>query len=352
VQTSNAAFSLRDSPVLALSAGTGWEHPDTTVITTTDYASLPPKPAFHDSMGYFAGVELLPEPITVMVDQTDTRIKRYTFADVDGSTVVPAASYYSPRTPEGFTGLGAETSPPSASVSTQETMYLVGEQRPLGDPRGPLDRNVVSISLGEVAGQDVTGEQSGNPGDSLVQLGYHFEVLDEAADGSTGTVRLWRQMDAAEAGGQVTAAPDSYQVDASVLNTGGAYDLVLYSALPEGAELVEGSWVPRPSNSAPVPVAASAVEVAAAVASGGPAALAAFEVPAAQARAVVWAGALPTGRSAAFAYRAARVSGTPASLRVVNSVYGPSFEVGDLDHVELNVSWPGTAYLPALKTAK
>jgi hypothetical protein len=296
-------------------------------------------------MGYFAGVELLPEPITVMADGTDTRIKRYAFADVDGSTVVPSSDYYSPRTPEDFTGLGAETSPPSASVSTQETMYLVGEPRPLGDPRGPLDRSIVSISLGEAAGREVVGQQSGNPGDSLVHLGYHFEIVDTVADGSTGTVRLWRQMDAADAGGVVTADADSFHVSASVDNTGGAYDLVLYSALPEGMTPEADS-----ATGGAVYVSVSATDVAAAIATGGPEALAALAVPASRARGVAWAGAMPTGGSTAITYRVERAPASPPSLRVVNSVYGPSYDVGDLDHVELNVWWPGTTYLPALRT--
>ncbi len=336
VQTTNSAFSLAPTTPVTLTFATGAQSPDTTVMTATRYAALPAVTAFHDALGYLPGVELLPVPITVQSDATRQRIKRYAFTDPDGGVVVPAAGYYPPRTPPGFTGLGGETSPPSADVSSDETMFLRGA-------------TPAYVNLGGGAGTNVTGEHSGNPGDNGVHFGFHFQVMGQAADGSTGTIRVWRQADAAEAGGSLVPRADGtgLDVEASLSNTGGAYTLTLYSDFDElAASLATGSV-----TGGAVPVAASPEAVVRAVAENGPAGLAALAVPTEQAVAVAWAGRVGSGARAAFTYR---LTPHPQASRIAltNAVYSAGTPVRMLDRMEISRMVGSRVYLPVARNGE
>lgn len=329
IQTTNAAFGLRDTAAVTLTVGTGTALPATTVVTATRYAPLPGVPGFHDALGYLPGIEELATPIVFQAGPDVTRIKRYAFSDPDAGVVVPASGYYPPRTPAGFTGLGAET---GADVSTDETVYLRGT-------------TPVYVDVGSIGGASVTGEQSGNPGDHGVHYGYHFVVVDEAPDGSQGTVRVWRDATAAETDGRLAfdAAGRSAAVAARLRNAGKAETLVLYSDFDEaGVRLSDGS-----TTGGAVAVAAPADEVLSVVAARGPAALAVLAVPADQARAVVWAGRLGSGATADVGYRLA-----PRALfgdaSIVNSAYGPASPPVLLDRRLTPGAFGGRAWLPSL----
>jgi hypothetical protein len=174
VQTTNSAIGLQNTPSLRLTV----TNAATTIFTPTTYAPLPPVSLYDDGLGYFPGVEELPEPIKTLSNTTVLRLKPYAFSDPDASAVVPAKKYYPPRTPPGFTGRGAETSPPSASVSTFETLVWPSEGTTL-------------TSIGEAGGMDISGQQSGNPRDYGAQYGYHFRVAGKTTDGSSGVIEIW-----------------------------------------------------------------------------------------------------------------------------------------------------------------
>jgi len=290
VQTTDATFGFTPQAPMSLTVVTGFQDPARTVVTATHFASRPAVPAFHDALGYSPGVEKLPAPVTFSQDQGQTRIKEYAFSDPDGGVTVPASGYYPPRLPEGFTGHGAETAPPNADVSTDETMMV--------DTTG----GAYAVSIGAVEGLDISGAQSGNPGDYGRQLGFHMVVEEQAADGSWGKVRIWRDLDAAELSADAMASGPSGSVDVALelTNIGGAGDLALYSDFDEAVLTYAGG---PPGSKGLVAVKVSQEEVGAALQSGGIAALAALEVPNAEARAVVWSGRLGSGATVRAGYR-------------------------------------------------
>lgn len=298
VQTTDAAFGFTPQAPMSLTVVTGFQDPTTTVVTATHFASRPAVAAFHDALGYSPGVEKLPQPVTLSQDQGQIRIKDYAFSDPDGGVTVPSAGYYPPRLPEGFSGRGAETAPPSTDVSTDETLVV--------DTTG----GAYALSIGGVEGLDITGAQSGNPGDHDRQFGFHIQVLEQAADGAWGKVRIWRDRDAAELSGQAAARSQdagsgvatTVDVQLELVNTGGAGDLWLYSDFDEAAfRYLE----PLPGVDGLTPVKASQEAVAAALSSGGLAALGALAVNGAEATALVWTGGLGAGGMAPAGYRLA-----------------------------------------------
>ncbi len=335
VQTTNAAFSLLPSFAIRLTAASDVPASETPAMTTTDYAALPPVAAFHDALGYQPGVEELPVPITVLSDTERLRIKPYAFTDPDASVVIPASDYYPPRTPAGFTGLGAETSPPSIDISSEETLYLRGTAP-------------TYVDIGAVVEENVTGQHSGHPGDRRVHFGFHFQVLSQAADGSTGTVRLWRQADAAEVTADMARGDGNVvQVTAGLRNVGGAGHLVLYSDYDELA----ATLVPDSPTMGAVPVAVTADEVVAAVRSGGPDALAALAVPPAEATAVAWLADLMAGTSAAYAY-ALEPAGGATMLTADTAAYAVETDAGRLDRVMTSLRLGARLFLPMARAGE
>jgi immune inhibitor A len=316
VQTTNAAFTTQSTRPLTLTLASGTEQAATTVLTPTLYAAQPAISGFHDALGYYPGVEALPQPVTTFSDPATSpflRKKGYAFSDPDASVVVPAKDYYPPRTPPGFTGAGFETAPPAANVSTFETII------------GHTDGSVETWNVGDPIGVNVTGEQTGNPGSYGVQLGYHFQIIGRAPNGSYGTVRLWNgsyagQASTAFAGGASMTQP--LTVTVGLQNTGSPASLTLYSDFDESkATYIEGS-----ATNGAVPVRASQAQVEAALRSGGTSALRAMAVAPGQATAVVWSspGAMETGDTASFSYSLSRKTGAPA-VKITNHVFGPSF---------------------------
>lgn len=315
VQTTNAAFTLDESRPYTLTIATNAENPATAIFTETLVGPQSAVRGFHDALGYYPGVEALAQPLTTYSDPTTApflRIKGYTLSDPDASVVVPAKDYYPPKTPAGFTGFGFETSPPASNVSSFETFFL--------HESGAFD----TVNIGAQAGVNVTGEHSGNPGSTNVQHGYHFQIADQAFNGSTGTVRVWNAMNAGEVDGDISSNVDLTKpitVTASMLNAGSPAILTLYSDFDENqASYVEGS-----ATNGAVPVRASFAQVQQALANGG-AGIESLRVAAGEATAVVYTPSAPldSGATASFTYQLTRKAGYPA-VRVVNSIFGPSF---------------------------
>lgn len=321
IQATNAAFGLSATPQITLTVSSGATLSTTTVLTPTVYQPQPAVTGFHDALAYFPGVEQLPQPVKTFEGPSAPggpfllRLKPYAFADPDASVIIPAAGYYPPRTPAGFTGRGAETSPPSANISTAETLYADSEALNLFD----------IISIGAMAGLNVTGEQSGNPGDYEVQFGYHFEILDQADNGSTGTVRFYSAERAATLDGSITpglSASDPVTVTVDVTNVGSPTVLTVYSDFDEAsATYVEGS-----ATNGAFPVRATPAAVEAAVKANGLAGLEALAVTPGEATAVVWTSPtlLAAGEEAgSFSYQLTRDTSAPG-VTVVNRVFGVS----------------------------
>lgn len=303
VQTTNAAFGLNNTPTITLTAATGTATAATTILTPTRYAPLPPVLGFHDALGYFPGVEQLATP----VQSIPNRARIYAFSDPDASAVVPAKGYYPPRTPPGFTGVTQ-----GSSVSNFETI--------IGTNDGPVNYNV-----GDAGDTNVTGEQSGNPGDYGVQYGNHFEVVSQSASGDYGVIRISNAERAANISGSINAslgAGKPVTVTVNIENTGGPAVLTAYSDFDESqATYVEGS-----ATNGAVPVRASYAQLQAALKDGGVAAVRALAVQPGLATAVVWTSpsALPSGAKASFSYALLRKPGYQ-NVRVTNTLFGTSY---------------------------
>jgi len=261
-QATNAAFGLIDTAEITLTAAAQAASPATTLYTPTRYAPLPGVAGFHDAMGYYPGVEELPQAVLTEASGGATRLKRYALSDPDAGAVIPAAGYYAPRTPDGFTGTGAETDPPNGEVSSEETLYTFGEE-------------LRWFSVGRAGGTDVRSERTGNPGSRNVHFGFHFEVVGQAEDGSYGVIRIWRDARALELDGRLAEAiaadaPDGKVVVTSeVRNVGGRGEVGVYSSFGPDARLVAAGL-----SGGAVPVAGGLSVVRRALASGGAASVA------------------------------------------------------------------------------
>lgn len=313
VQATNSAFNLQGTPPITLTHASD----DTNTITTTAYAHTPGISSFHDALGYYPGVEKLPQPIVTFQAPGTLRLKPYALKQADSSVVIPAKGYYPPRTPAGFTGKGGETSPPSNSISTFETVY---EYPPVG--------GLYPISIGEAGGLDISGQHSGNPGSDNLQYGNHFRITYQDPAGTYATLRLWSSQFAADQSGDIVAptAGNAVQVNVGVKNTGSPAYLAVYSDFDES----RASYVERSATNGAVPVRESAAEVSAVLREKGPAGLNALRVAASEAIAVVWTSQkmVDTGADRMFSYKL-RPQGGYHSVKVINTVFGPGFSDSD-----------------------
>ncbi len=108
---------------------------------------------------------------------------------------------------------------------------------------------------------------SGHPGDDWVHYGLHVEVVDQAADGSWGKVKVWNaanELDlAAAASADVAEAGDAVDFSFEGTNVGGADSFIGYAALPAGTTYVDGS-----AYGGLIPVGGDAAAIVAAQAAG------------------------------------------------------------------------------------
>lgn len=331
VQTSDSAFNFAATPVITLTAAAYGNEPARTVMTPTVQGGRPAQAAFHDAFGWSPGIELLPEPITVFSDNLRSRIKRYAFSDPDGGLVVPAAGYHAPRTPAGFTGLGAESSPPSIDVGSDETLFV--------------DRNgdIHTVDVGDIDAQEVQGQHSGNPGDEGLHFGFHFEVVDAAEDGSSGTVRIWRTPWAAEVSAEAALEGADIAIQSRLQNLGGAGPLLFYSDFDEESVLPGDDKLPMGA----VYVSAAPHDLLGKLRAGGPDVLARMAVDPADATAIAWLDYVATGADAALAYRLRPRSGA-SELRLRSLVYALEGGNSALAVHDLQMALGSKLYLPAL----
>jgi len=121
------------------------------------YAGRPLADFFDDSLGYYPGAELVVRaplrPIPVWITK-----------QWDASTVVPATTYYAPKAP-GF--LGTDLLRFGCSIDTAGLLPCYG-----------------------FSGTGYDGG-TGNPAEMDAQYGWRVQVVDESADGTTATVKIW-----------------------------------------------------------------------------------------------------------------------------------------------------------------
>ncbi len=157
------------------------------------WPSRPPKPAFHDSFGYYPGLFFSSETGSVY------------FNDYDASVVLPAKGPYSTL---------------------------------ITDPEG----NVLTDLFGATVAGFPLG--TGNPGDDHVHFGLHAEVID--GNDLQATVRLWNkayQVTLLSMTEGVIPSGDPLTTTFTIAeNIGGKIEQpVIIVALPEGVTYVEGS---------------------------------------------------------------------------------------------------------------
>jgi immune inhibitor A len=346
VQATNAAFNLHDTPAVTLTYATDVADLGTYRITRTAHTPWPGTTGFHDALGYFPGIEALPVPVEIANEDGSVSTHRYAFSDPDASVVVPAAGYYPPRTPLGFTGVTGEEQP-------GETVFLRSDTLTIGHSGAVAgDDALAVVDVGEIQGPQVSGAQSGNPGDHDVHFGYHFVVEQQNEDASVGTIRIWRDALAAELDVTMDAAPSAdpaapesssniVRVATDLRNVGGAYTLTLIADFDPAQSRYVGLW----TEMGGWPVAASVEEILAAVADGGREALAALAVAPELATRVAQVNHLSAGRG--FTMGFSLVPLQPGRTILVDATVYGSDAATPLARATANLSLGTRLYLPA-----
>jgi len=154
IQMRDACFGLRDTQPFQVDERWRQYNPD------EEFGSRPAVPAFHDSLGWYPGLE------HVQRGPSDERVQWFT-KQWDSSCVIPAKGHYGiapPEYPEG------------------EPLRFGGEAYPGG------------LSAWWWYPQGVGyGGTTGNPGEQC--YGVHIKVVEEAADMSWGRLRIWNNTD-------------------------------------------------------------------------------------------------------------------------------------------------------------
>jgi len=154
VQMRDAAFGLRDTQPFQLTERWRNLNPD------EEFGSRPAVPAFHDSLGYYPGLEY------VQRGPSDERIQWFS-KDWDASAVVPARAHYGIAPPE---------------YSEGEPLRFGGEPYPGG--RSAWWWYPMGVGFGGT---------TGNPGEHC--YGVHIKVIEEAQDLSWGKLKVWNNTD-------------------------------------------------------------------------------------------------------------------------------------------------------------
>ncbi len=273
-----------------------WGNPD------FEYPAQEPVSAFHDSMGYYPGLEY-----TNIRAIDDPRGPAYYWVakERDSSVVIPARDVY---------GVGPMEYP-------EGTGFL---------QRMP--------ELGAWYGFWDWPSGTGNPGDTHVQYGIHLQVMDQASDGSWGQIKFWNAM--TEFDGMVTqtastnpAVMGTYlDVNVNTTNTGGAVaDALFMVPVDPDTEYVMGS-----AYGGAYPL--SAAYAAQLAAEKGLTDLA----NAAEGRnpddvvAVAWSGEVPTGFNVDFGF-ATQVTNAPATVQYTAAIFDGATLIGSVDGETVDV---------------
>lgn len=237
----------------------------------------PAKPAFHDSMGYVPGFAW---PDNGFV---------YTVASAS-SVVIPASGDYTTR----IRGLAAD------GVN--------------------LGSDFTDLWGATVAGRELG---SGNPGDSHTQYGLHFQVMDQAADGTYGQVKIWNAPTEIEA--MITVTPDTFAVGQTAtvevhnMNNGGAESGLLHVV---GIDRNLVSYVDGSVYGGAFPISVPEGVAAQMYKSGGLAALKSAYRPDSGVVAIAYVGDMMTGETAHFGFQVMAENGAAGgNWSFVDNVY-------------------------------
>jgi immune inhibitor A len=286
--SSDGAFSTSTTPA--------WMIHDYAVAANPviDLGSRPAVSGFHDSMRSVPGWFLTPA-------NSVGRVLR------DSSVVVPARGVYTTR----IRGLQADNA------------HLDFD----GDVTDLWGYTVGGLPLG-----------SGNPGDDHVQFGVHAQIVDEAADGSYGVVKIWNAMFDFDGGITQSASTNPavagtyVDVMANATNIGGALtDGLFLVPVDPDAEYVTGS-----AYGGAFPLSAAAAAQLAAERGLTELANLAAEAAPDDVVAVAWAGQVPTSFTVDFGF-GVRITSAPSTLQHTAAVFDGATLVSDLDGDTLDV---------------
>ena len=298
----DATFSLNPTVNFTMAAANS----SGTMYTDTQFLGRPAVSSYHDSMGYNPGGEYVSRGPAYPL--TDTM--RWAAVQWDVGVIAPAWNSFPVKAP-GYFGTGGTTE--------QEWYYRCTKSLAAdGTPDGTLYCPGYSAGLGNNGG-------TGNPGDYGVQYGWHVQILSQAADGSSATVKIWNSKQDADQSffPDRTSAKvgDTIQYTYLMAQNWGS-PLNLYACAPVDTSKV--TYVPgSATNGAMASTAACPT---------APTSLALSETPNtadAPIASVVWTRDVGTGSSASFSFQVTSKSlvGTiPTSIRVFDLTPGSTWK--------------------------
>jgi PKD repeat protein len=268
----DAPFSLNPTVNFTFTAANG-------AYTDTQFLGRSAVSSFHDAIGYYPGAEYVSRGPGYPL--TDTL--RWIAKQWDASVVVPAAGLYPVKAPE-YVGTGG--------TSAQEWYYRCAKV--LND--GTLYCPGYSAGLGYNGG-------TGNPGDYGVQYGWHVEILSQAENGTTATLKIWNAQRAADQAffpDKTTAGVGQSIQYTYVLTQNQGSQLSLFACAPidtSKAAYVAGSVT---NGAIPLPIPCSAAQTA--LASGDARLLTAI-AGIAGVQSIGWTGNVATGLGTGFSFQ-------------------------------------------------
>ncbi len=270
-QSMDAAFGLAPTAVWNLHDFANIANP------VLPLGNRPAKPAFHDSMGYVPGFAW---PGNGFV---------YTIANAS-SVVIPASGDYTTRI-RGLAGDGVN----------------------------------LGADFTDLWGATVSGRElgSGNPGDNHTQYGLHFQVMDQAADGSYGHVKIWNAP--TEIVANITVTPDTFAVGQTAtvevhnMNNGGAESGLLHVV---GIDRSLVSYVDGSVFGGAFPISVPAGVATEMYKAGGAAALKNAYRPDSGVVAIAYVGDMMTGEAVHFGFQVkAEMGAAGGNWSFVDNVY-------------------------------
>lgn len=236
-QMRDAPFTLQDT--VGFTYTTVYAFPITTTLFTNHFDGRPAVSTFNDALGYYPGAEFVPGG---PVGQTTPR---WMTKQWDASVTVPSTEFYGIKAPD----------------------YTDGNRMRFGCSLNNLGQ-VLCYSYATGLGYD---GGTGNPGDINGQYGWHVQVIQEAADHTWATVKIWNSMKAADqsyaANKTTTSINDTVTYDYKFRQNWGS-PLSLFACVPLDTTKVE--FVPGSGTGGAVALPMSCASAASALSSDQP----------------------------------------------------------------------------------